>query len=189
MRLAFVLVLLVLTVRGHAQDPPVFISPEILGDGTVIFRYWSPSAKEVLLSGNWMGPQPPAALTKDGAGIWTVSAGPFEPNIYEYTFLVDGTRTLDPVCRCGLMWAGRFASSRVTIPGNPARSWERQNRPSGTLHQHRFFSKRQQLERGFVVYTPFGYETSGNRRYPVLVLNRGLRVRRRTGPAAAGSPR
>jgi enterochelin esterase family protein len=173
MRLALVLVLLVLTVRGQAQDPPVFSSPELLGDGTVVFRYWAPSAKEVLLSGNWMGPEPPAALTKDAAGVWTAKAGPFGPNIYEYTFLVDGTRTLDPVCRCGLMWAGRFASSRFTVPGNPARSWERQNHPSGTLHHHRFFSKRQQLERGFVVYTPFGYETSGNRRYPVLLLTPG----------------
>jgi len=112
-------------------------------------------------------------MNKDEAGVWTVKAGPFEPNIYEYTFVANGVRTIDPACKCGVMWAGRFASSRLTIPGNPPRSWEPQNRPSGTLHQHRFFSTRQQLRRRFIVYTPPGYESSGNRRYPVLVLTRG----------------
>jgi enterochelin esterase family protein len=100
-------------------------------------------------------------------------AGPFEPNIYTYAFLVDGARAIDPACKCGLMGAGRFASSRFTISATPARSWEPQNHPSGSLHLHRFFSMRQQLTRRFVVYTPPGYEMSENRRYPVLVLTPG----------------
>jgi hypothetical protein len=43
-----------------------------------------------------MGAQPPISMTKDAAGVWTGTAGPFEPNIYEYAFLVDGARTIDP---------------------------------------------------------------------------------------------
>lgn len=174
MRYAFLLALLiVLTVSVRAQDPPILSSPEVRADRTVTFKFWAPRAREVQLTGNWMGPQPPTAMTKDAAGVWTATAGPFEPNIYEYSFLVDGTRTIDPACKCGLMWAGRFASSHFTIPGTPARSWEPQNQPSGTLHQHRFFSMRQQMTRRFVVYTPPGYDTSGNRRYPVLLLTPG----------------
>jgi enterochelin esterase-like enzyme len=71
------------------------------------------------------------------------------------------------------MGAARFASSSFTIAGSPARSWELQNHPSGTLHTERFFSKRQPVSRRFVVYTPPGYETSGARRYPALVLTAG----------------
>jgi enterochelin esterase family protein len=82
-------------------------------------------------------------MTKDQDGIWTGTTGPLDPNIYAYAFLVDGTRAIDPVCKCGFMAAGRFASSRFMIPGRPARSWEAQNRPTGTLHQLRFFSARQ----------------------------------------------
>ena len=41
------------------------------------------------------------------------------------------------------------------------------------MHQHRFFSTRQQKTRRFVVYTPHGYDTSGDRRYPVLLLTPG----------------
>lgn len=174
MRRAFILVVLVvLTVGVRAQDPPILTSPEVRSDRTVTFRLWAPRASDVQLTGNWMGPQPPIPMTRDGAGVWTGMAGPFEPNIYEYAFLVDGARAIDPACKCGLMWAGRFASSRFTIRGSPARSWEPQNHPSGTLHQHRFLSMRQQLTRRFVVYTPPGYDTSGDRLYPVLVLTPG----------------
>lgn len=174
MRRAFVVVLLSLsTVDARAQDPPILNSPEVRSDRTVTFRLWAPRANEVQLTGNWIGLQAPIPMTKDEAGVWTGVAGPFEPNIYEYAFVVDGARTIDPACKCGLMAAGRFASSRFTIRGSPARSWELQNHPSGTLHQHRFFSKRQQLTRRFAVYTPPGYETSGDRHYPVLVLTPG----------------
>ena len=172
MRHAFLAFLVAVTVSVRAQDPPMLSSPELRSDRTVIFKFWSPRASEVQLSGDWMGRQSPVAMTKDAGGVWTAIAGPFEPNIYGYTFVVDGVRTVDPACKCGLMWAGRFASSHFTIPGTPARSWEPQNQPSGTLHQHRFFSTRQQMTRRFVVYTPHGYD-SGDRRYPVLLLTPG----------------
>jgi enterochelin esterase-like enzyme len=170
---AFAFVFLVTIVAIRAQDPPVLTSPDVHSDRTVTFRFWAPRANEVQLSGNWMGTQPPLALTKDAVGVWTVKTGPFEPNIYDYAFLVDGARAIDPACKCGLISAARFASSRFTIRGTPPRSWEAQNRASGTLHHHRFFSKRQQLTRRFVVYTPAGYESSGDRRYPVVVLMPG----------------
>ena len=29
-------------------------------------------------------------MTKDANGMWSVTLGPFEPNLYEYLFKVDG---------------------------------------------------------------------------------------------------
>ena len=49
-----------------------------------------------------MGAQPPSLMTKDDGGTWTVTLGPFEPNIYTYGFLIDGVRASDPACRCTL---------------------------------------------------------------------------------------
>lgn len=153
-----------------AQTRPQLVSPEVLPDRSVIFRFWAPQASEVKLSGNWMGPQPPVSLTKTEKGVWTATATPLEPNIYSYGFMVDGVRTTDPSCRCSFTSASRFSDSSFTVPGDPPRPWEPQNRPPGTLHQERFFSARQQRMRRFVVYTPPGYETTRSSQYPALLL-------------------
>jgi enterochelin esterase-like enzyme len=153
-----------------APAPPTVVSPEIGADRTVTFRLWAPNASEVQLSGNWMGPRPPVPLVKGDNGVWSVSVPGLEPNIYSYGFLVDGTRTPDPACRCTFSSAGRFVDSVLRIRGTRPEPWEPQNHPPGTLHHERFLSARQKQLRRMVVYTPPGYEQAGSRRYPVLVL-------------------
>jgi enterochelin esterase family protein len=156
-----------------AQAPPVLVSPEVRADRTIVFRFWAPKAIEVLLSGDWMGGSP-VPLIKDAEGVWTITQGPLEPNIYQYAFLVDGARADDPSCRCTYTFgAGRGASNRFTIAAQPPAAWESQNRPPGTLHHERFYSRSQQRMRGAVVYTPPGYRPKASRRYPVLVLLAG----------------
>ena len=156
-----------------AQEPPVLVSPEVRPDRTIVFRFWAPKANEVQLSGDWMG-GPPVPLARNAEGLWTTTQGPLEPNIYQYSFLVDGARTDDPSCRCTFAFgAGRGASNRFTIAAQPPATWENQNRPPGTLHQERFYSRSQQRTRGFVAYTPPGYDPKASRRYPVLVLLSG----------------
>jgi len=160
-----------LPTTRSAQGPPVLVSPEVRPDRMVVFRFWAPTAKEVQLSGDWMG-GPPVPLAKDAQGVWTATQGPLEPNIYQYAFLVDGVRADDPSCRCTYAFgAGRGASNRFTIAAQPQHApWEPQNRPPGTLHHERFYSRSQQRMRGFVVYTPPAYEPKASRRYPVLIL-------------------
>jgi enterochelin esterase family protein len=153
-----------------AQNQSALVSPEVLPDRGVIFRFRAPQASEVKLSGNWMGSQPPVALKKAGDGVWTVTVPPLEPNLYSYGFIVDGVRTTDPSCRCSFTSAGRFSESSFVVPGNPSRAWEPQNRPPGSLRVERFFSVRQQRMRRFIVYTPPGYDALRSRRYPALVL-------------------
>jgi enterochelin esterase family protein len=144
------------------------VSPDVRPDRTVVFRYWAPKATAVQLSADF---GPPVALTKDAQGVWTVTQGPLEPNIYTYGFRVDGARADDPSCRCAYAFGGgRGPSSRFTIGALPPAPWENQNRPAGTLHHERFFSKTQQRMRGAVVYTPPGFDPKASRRYPVLVL-------------------
>lgn len=153
-----------------AQERPRIVSPEIQADRRVVFRLWSPQATDVQLSGDWMGRQPPVKLAKSDDGVWTVTVGPLAPNIYTYGFLVDGVRSSDPACRCTFSWAGRAASSRFVIAAESPQVWDNQNQAPGTLHLERFYSKLQQRMRRFVVYTPPGYELSGSRPYPTLIL-------------------
>jgi enterochelin esterase-like enzyme len=154
-----------------AQEPPIIVSPEIRPDRSVVLRVWAPKAAEVLVTGDWLGTNPPASLSKDTQGVWTVTVGPLPAGIYGYAFLVDGTRTTDPACRCTFAWGGgRASSSGFTIRGDKPTVWENQNRPPGTLHYERFYSNVQQRMRRFVVYTPPRYDPSNSRRYPVMVL-------------------
>lgn len=168
-----------------AQTPPALVSPEVRSDRTIVFRLWAPKATEVQLTGDWGGP---VALSKDAQGIWTVTQGPLEPAIYQYAFLVDGTRTDDPSCRCTYVFgAGRGASNRFTVPAQPQAEWEDQNRTPGTLHHERFYSRVQQRMRGALVYTPPGYDPKASRRYPVLVLLAGAPGDEREWTTGGGS--
>ena len=157
---------------AYAQNaqPPRLTSPEVLANGQVTFRLWAPNASDVKLSGDWMGPQPPSALTKSGDGVWSITVGPLSPNAYTYGFLVDGVRASDPSCRCTLASADRFASSRFTIPGSPPKPWEDSRAPKGTLHYETYFSKLQQRSRSYVVYTPPAYQQTPSKQYRGLLL-------------------
>jgi enterochelin esterase family protein len=166
--------LLALGPASTAQQPqrPTFVSPDVLADGRVVVRLWAPTATEVLLSGDWMGPQPPVPLATDSNGVWTAIVGPLEPNLYSYAFIVNGVRTDDPACRCSFTAAERFASSRFFVPAPSSQPWMDRGAPSGTL-RHEVFSPPAGLKRRVVVYTPPGYDRDSSRRYPVLILMSG----------------
>jgi enterochelin esterase family protein len=51
----------------------------------------APEAARVSLA--FAGSKP---MSKDDSGMWTATVGPVEPEIYQYNFVVDGVRILDP---------------------------------------------------------------------------------------------
>jgi enterochelin esterase family protein len=174
-RLLVILAILpALGTTGTAQQTqrPTFVSPEVLADGRVVTRLWAPTATEVLLSGDWMGPQPPVPLVKDVSGVWTATVGPLEPNWYSYAFIVNGVRADDPVCRCSFTAAERFASSRFIVPATTPQPWMDRGAPKGTL-RHDVFTSPAGTARKVVVYTPPEYDRDTTRRYPVLILLSG----------------
>src|SRR5262245_5154824 len=70
-------------------------SPEVGADRRVTFRLRAPNATAVLvaLSGRRL------PMQKDEQGVWTVATDPLEPNIYTYSFNVDGATINDPANR------------------------------------------------------------------------------------------
>src|SRR5687768_15292002 len=82
---------------GIGQPPrgPFVISPRVHADKKVTFSYLAPSAKQVLLGGSQFGAAQ-IPLTKDSIGIWSVTVGPIQPDIYPYSFVVDGVTVMDP---------------------------------------------------------------------------------------------
>jgi 1,4-alpha-glucan branching enzyme len=69
-------------------------SPEVGPDRRVTFRLLAPKAGEVTLTGEFMDGS--RSLQKDDKGVWSVTVGPLEPEIYNYNFIIDGVRTIDP---------------------------------------------------------------------------------------------
>jgi enterochelin esterase-like enzyme len=162
----FLSVALLLALPVYAQ--PV-ISPEVQADGRVTFRLQAPNAKEVQLRCEGVSP---SAMQKDERGVWTFSTPPLEPDIYAYTFRVDGLPLIDPhnpLLKYNLL----NTESQVAVSGAKPQVWEISDVPRGTLHRHFYKSAVAGDERDFIVYTPPGYDASAAQRYPVLYLLHG----------------
>jgi enterochelin esterase family protein len=147
------------------------VSPEVHPDRTVTFRARAPKASEVLLAFGAGGAKP-QPMTKDAGGVWSITIGPVEPEIYTYTFSVDGVRVLDmanPVLKNGRA----PDASVVEIPGTPPRFDEVQDTPHGAIHIRTYISTPLKRFRKLYVYVPPQYDTEAARRFPVLYLRHG----------------
>lgn len=148
--------------------PTALLSPEVSADRRVTFRLRARNAEKVELSLEGNGRLP---MIKGEGGVWTLTTPPLAPDLYGYTFSVDGTSFLDPAS--GEIKTNALGpNSMVLVPGTPAEPWEQTNAPHGTVHHHFTASKIAGDQRDFFVYTPPGYQPS--KRYPLLVLLHGM---------------
>src|SRR5947209_12000531 len=88
------MIVLLAAASAWAQQAPAVRSPEVDSARRVTFRLRAPKATEVSVSGEFMPDSQP--LRKDGQGVWSVTLGPLDPEIYNYIFSIDGIRTIDP---------------------------------------------------------------------------------------------
>ncbi len=145
------------------------VSPIVHADGTATFQFQAAHAKIVVLE---LGGIPPTPMRKNAHGVWTITVGPLMPEIYSYTFTVDGTRILDPLnpwIKPNLF----YSASMFMVPGHPPSLWEDCAVPHGVLHRHYYHSHVVGDNRDFYVYTPPHYDSRQHRRYPVLYLLHG----------------
>jgi len=174
-RLAFVVVCLSLWIwpacQARAQRRAPLISPDVHDDGRVTFRMRAPEAKSVGVKVQFA--QGLQAMTKGESGVWSVTLGPAEPDIYSYSFTVDGLQVVDPANSWLKVWL-RTAQNLVEVPGNKPMFFSEQQVPHGTVHRHRYLSKSLGVTRGLYVYTPPSYETNRAAKYPVLYLFHGF---------------
>jgi enterochelin esterase family protein len=149
------------------------ISPEVHDDHTVTFRLLGPEVNRVSVSGGMFAGDPTrrsADLTKDEKGVWSVTLGPLDPNIYLYWFNVDGVGMADP----NNTYTGHAAMpafSMVWVHGDGPAFYDAKNVPHGALTTRYYHSDVTGGERYMLVYTPPGYDPA--KRYPVLYLMGG----------------
>lgn len=176
MVLAALTVLVVPTVAQQALfGGQQIISPEIKDDHSVTFRVMAPNATEVKLSGDWMpfeGWMPGSvAMGKDDKGIWTYTTQVLEPELYGYSVLVDGFRTIDP----NNAFVSRDVATLTSIfiiNGGQADLYRVNDVPHGSVTRRWYNSPGNGMDRRITIYTPPGYEES-KEKYPVLYLLHG----------------
>lgn len=184
-RLTALTVALLIGVTMFAQQAlwgtaPV-VSPEIHDNNTVTFRFKAPKAVRVQLTGDFLPVQKNAKFEAPGIvdlkegqeGVWEYTTPePLKPELYSYSFIVDGLRMNDPANV--YLIRDVFTLTNVFIIGGDRADFYKVNPvPHGTVSRIWYDSPALGLERRMTVYTPAGYETSG-KRYPVLYLLHGM---------------
>ncbi len=150
---------------------PIPRSAEIAPDGRVTFRLTAPKASEVLVNGDWEnGRRMP--MTKEPSGIWSLTTPPLSPEVWTYTFSVDGVAMLDPG-NPGVVRDGTRYLNTVLVPGPASALYQPGKTPHGTVSAIWYPSTALKADRRLVVYTPPGYEGARTTRYPVLYLFHG----------------
>lgn len=184
-RLTVLTVALLIGVTMFAQQAlwgtaPV-VSPEIHDNNTVTFRFKAPKAVRVQLTGDFLPVQKNAKFEAPGIvdlkegqeGVWEYTTPePLKPELYSYSFIVDGLRMNDPA-NVYLIRDVSTLTNVFIIGGDRADFYKVNPVPHGTVSRIWYDSPALGLERRMTVYTPAGYETSG-KRYPVLYLLHGM---------------
>lgn len=184
-RLTALIVALLIGVTMFAQQAlwgsaPV-VSPEIHDNNTVTFRFKAPKAVRVQLTGDFLPVQKNAKFEAPGIvdmkegqeSVWEYTTPePLKPELYSYSFIVDGLRMNDPA-NVYLIRDVSTLTNVFIIGGDRADFYKVNPVPHGTVSRIWYDSPALGLERRMTVYTPAGYETGG-KRYPVLYLLHGM---------------
>lgn len=173
MRIILVVALLLGAVTGgFAQAGPSPKMPEVNADGTVTFTFVAPNAQDVKIQIE--GQAAAASMTRDASGAWSYTSAAMAPEIYSYSFIVDGVVATDPANvehKASLLYQG----SLLEVPGrNGPMPWDRTNVPHGSVTRVYYHSAVVGDDRDYFVYTPPEYNPRGGEKYPVLYLLHGF---------------
>jgi enterochelin esterase family protein len=159
------------------------ISPEINEDQSATFRLLAPNAKLVQVTGDFlptvkmdtqMGPVDApgkAELVKRENGVWEFKSQTLSPELYNYSFIIDGFTTTDPN-NSFLIRDVASVTNIFIIGGGQAEYYKTNNIPHGTVSRLWYDSPGLGMDRRITIYTPPGYESSSEK-YPVLYLLHG----------------
>jgi enterochelin esterase-like enzyme len=140
--------------------------PRILPDSRVIFRVKAPDAQKVQID-----LVKKYDMIKDTAGVWEVTTEPVSEGFHYYSLLIDGAAVADPASET-FYGMGRMASG-IEIPFKGDDYYAVKDVPHGDIRIKHYYSKIFNEWRQFYIYTPPGYDTAINKKYPVLYILHG----------------
>lgn len=140
--------------------------PQIFPDNTVFFRIKAPKAQSVQI--DLLKKYP---MTKDTAGYWTVTTDPIVLGFHYYSLIIDDVAVVDPSSQT-FYGMGRMASG-IDIPDPKGDFYTTKDVPHGEVRSVNYYSNITKAWRRANVYTPPGYDTQTDKRFPVLYLQHG----------------
>lgn len=158
-------------------------SPEINADKSVTFRFFAPKADSVLLTGDFLPTEKqqsrfglidvpkPAVMIKDDKGVWSYTTANLNPELYSYSFTVDGLRVTDPN-NPFLIRDVASVTNVFIVGGSQADLYMVKDIAHGSVNRRWYDSPGLGMDRRLTIYTPPGYENSKTK-YPVLYLLHG----------------
>ncbi|MBO7044887.1 MAG: esterase, partial [Prevotella sp.] len=149
-------------------------------DGTVTFNYKNDSAKSVLVDVQFAGRK---EMSRNADGVWSVTLGPAEPDMYPYCFVVDGVSVMDPENPQYFPNEG-FKNSILEIKSKDGLPHDIKDVPHGRVEYVHYYSKSLGGTNTAIVYLPPSYTGMGmggggfnmgaeQKKYPVFYLISG----------------
>ena len=151
--------------RPSPLNAPGFEYPKVDSKAQATFRINAPKAQSVVI-----GVGKRFALTKGTDGVWSITTSPLPLGFHYYNVYIDGTAFNDPGTQ-SFFGSSKWMSG-IDIPDPDGDFYQAKNVPHGEVRIHPYFSKIQNATRRSFIYTPPGYDASGQR-YPVLYLQHG----------------
>jgi enterochelin esterase-like enzyme len=142
--------------------------PRIHDDLRVTFRIKAPDAQKVIF-GFFDSQRYPA--TKGEDGFWTATTQPQVPGFHYYRVFIDGAEVNDPSSET--FYGTGKDTSGIEVPEKGVDYYLPKDVPHGEVRERWYFSKTTEAWRRIFVYTPPGYDTERDARYPVLYLQHG----------------
>lgn len=140
--------------------------PQILPDNRVIFRIKAPDVQTVQID---LGKK--YDMQKDTGGYWFVTTDSISEGFHYYSLLIDGVALADPASET-FYGMGREASG-IEIPFPGEDYYALKDLPHGDIRIKNYFSAVTRSWRQMYIYTPPGYDSNINQKYPVLYILHG----------------
>ena len=151
--------------------PPGVVSPEYNADGSATFRVLAPDAEKVEFECQMFEGVKP--MTKGDRGVWSVTVKPGQPDIYPYSFIIDGTKVADPN-NMEIFPNEGYKASLADVKGPQPDFQDLQKVPHGKVSYTWYTSNAVGFDRPVCIYTPPGYDPADPKKYPVLYLIHGM---------------
>lgn len=145
-------------------------SPVVNPDNTVTFNYQDANAKMVKVNTQFAGTK---EMTKGENGLWSITLGPVAPDMYPYSFDVDGVQVMDPL---NPDWFPNetFKNSIVDVRGTGEPLIHAlKDVPHGSVDYVNYWSESLGTWGNAIVYTPPRYNLDKKKKYPVFYLISG----------------
>lgn len=137
--------------------------PQLTADHRAIFRIKAPDAQKAQID---LGRK--YDMVRQEGGIWETVTDSLGEGFHYYSLLIDGVAVADPGSET-FYGMGRMASG-IEVPFEGGEYYALKDVPHGDIRMKRYYSEVSRSWRRFFVYTPAGYDTRTDEKYPVLYL-------------------